>query len=94
MLERRYCELVTRDTFVLPFDIKNLANKRVNELWQKHPKDPTSVRIWVMENPKSMFYYFEHVLMDLDCTSQYHTPFSIGIKNTLAVRNDVKIWIP
>ncbi len=70
----------THDTFVLPFDVKNLAKKRVDKLWQKHPKNPINVRMWVMENPKSMFYYVEHVLMDLNFTSQYHTPFILGIK--------------
>jgi len=37
-------EPMTHDTFVLPFDVRNLAKKITNELWQKHPKDPISVR--------------------------------------------------
>lgn len=40
-------ELVMHDTFVLSFDVKNLAKKIVIELWQKHPKDPISVKMWV-----------------------------------------------
>jgi len=40
-------ELVTHDTFVLPSDVRNLAKKIANELWQKHPKDLISVRMWV-----------------------------------------------
>jgi hypothetical protein len=27
---------ITHDTFVLPSNVRNLAKKQVNELWQKH----------------------------------------------------------
>jgi hypothetical protein len=37
---------------------KNLIKKRIDELWWKHPKDP--INVWVLENPKSIFYYFQH----------------------------------
>jgi len=40
--------------------IRNLTKKRVDELWQKHPKDPISVRMWVLENPELVFFYLEH----------------------------------
>jgi hypothetical protein len=43
-------KLVTHDTFVFPSDERNLVKKIIDELWQKHPKDPISV--WVLENPK------------------------------------------
>jgi hypothetical protein len=36
-------EPITRDTFVLPFNVKNLSKKIIDELWQKHRKDPVSV---------------------------------------------------
>jgi hypothetical protein len=42
-------EPITCDTFVLPSNVRNLAKKRVDELWQKHPKDPISARMWVFE---------------------------------------------
>jgi hypothetical protein len=71
---------ITQDTFVLPFDVKNLSRKRRNELWQKHPKDPMSVRMWVMENPNSNFYYVEHAPMDLNFPSQNDTQFTLGIQ--------------
>jgi hypothetical protein len=29
-------ELVSHNTFVLPFEVRNLAKKQANELWQKH----------------------------------------------------------
>jgi hypothetical protein len=54
-------EPVTCDTIVLPFDVWNLAKKEVDELWQKHRKDPINVRMWVLKNFDSVFYYVEHV---------------------------------
>ncbi len=73
-------ELVICDIFVLPFDVKNLAKKRADELWQKHLKNPINIKMWVMENPKLMFYYVEHALMDLNYTSQDDMPFMPGIQ--------------
>jgi hypothetical protein len=75
-------EPITRDTFVLPSDIINLSRKITYELLQKHPKDPVSVRMWVMENPISIFYYVEHAPMDLNLPSQDDTPFTLGIQTT------------
>lgn len=51
-------KLVTHNTFVFASNEKNLINKRIDELWRKHPKDP--INVWVLENPKSIFYYFQH----------------------------------
>jgi hypothetical protein len=73
-------ELVIHDIFVLPFDVKNLAKKKADELWQKHPKDPINIKMWVMENLELMFYYVEHALMDFNYTSQDDTPFMPGIQ--------------
>ncbi len=36
---------MTYDTFVFPCDARNLTKKKINELWQKHPMDPISVRM-------------------------------------------------
>jgi hypothetical protein len=70
-------ELVTCDTFVLPLDVRNLAKKRVDELWQKHLQDMFSVKMWVLENPKSMFFYIEHAPLDLNLLKQYETLFTL-----------------
>jgi hypothetical protein len=72
--------LVTRDTFLLPSDIKNICRKRAEDLWEKHPSDPISVRMWAAENPDSVFYYQEHSLMDLNSQTQDDSPFTIGIQ--------------
>jgi hypothetical protein len=71
-------ELVTCDTFVLPSDVRNFAKKRVNELWQKHPKDPINVRMWVLKN--SVFYYVQHAPLDLNLPNQDDTPFTFGVQ--------------
>jgi len=59
-------ECVIHDTFVLPSDVRNLAKKKANELWHKHPKDPINVRMWVLENHDSIFYYVQHAPLDLN----------------------------
>lgn len=71
---------VERDTFVLPSDIQILSNKRGEEMWQKHPKDPMSVRMWMQENPNSVFFYQEHCDFDLNMISPTEIPFTIGIQ--------------
>jgi len=71
---------VTRDTFILHSNVKNLAKKRADELWQKHSKEPITIKMWVMENFEPTFYYVEHALMDFNCTSQDDTPFILGIQ--------------
>jgi hypothetical protein len=73
-------ELMTCDTFVLPCDVRNLAKKKVDELWHKHPKDPINVRMWVLENPNSIFYYVQHAFLDLNLLNQDDTPFTLGIQ--------------
>jgi len=73
-------ELVTCDTFVLPFDVRNLVKKKVDELWQKHPRDPINVRMWVMKNLDLVFYYVQHALLDLNLLNQDDTPFTFGIQ--------------
>ncbi len=75
-------EHVTHDTFVLPSNVKNLAKKRADKLWQKHPKDPISVRMWVLENPKLVIFYLEHAPLDLNLLKQDETPFTLRIQTT------------
>ena len=71
---------VTRDTFLLPSDVRNIVRKRAEELWMKDPSDPISVRMWTAENPDNVFYYQEHSLMDLNYSTQAEAPFTIGIQ--------------
>ena len=72
--------LVTRDTFSLPSDVKNICRKRAEDLWEKHPFDPISVRMWATENPSSVFYYQEHSRIDLNSQTQDDSPLTIGIQ--------------
>ena len=72
--------LVTRDTFLLPSDVRNICRKRAEDLWEKHPSNPIGVRMWAAENPDNVFYYHEHLLMDLNSQTQDDSPFTIGIQ--------------
>ena len=71
---------VTRDTFLLPSDVKNICRKRAEELWMKDPSDPISVRMWTLEHPDNVFFYQEHSLIDLNYSTQNDVPFTIGIQ--------------
>jgi hypothetical protein len=73
-------ELVSYDTFVLPSDVRILTKKKTNELWQKHPKDPIRVRMWVLENPDLVFYYVQQASLDLNLSNQDDTPFTFVIQ--------------
>jgi len=59
-----------------------LAKKWVDELGQKHRKDPLNVKMWDLENLESIFYYVEHAPLDLNISNQDDTPFTLGIKTT------------
>jgi hypothetical protein len=74
-------ELVSCDTFVFPFDVKILTKKIIDELWQKHPKDPINVRMWVLENHDLVFYYVQHAPLDLNLSNQDDTPFTLKIQS-------------
>ncbi len=73
-------ELVTRDKFFLPLDVKNLAKKRVNKLWQKILRTKLMWELWVLENSKLLFFYLEHAPLDLNLLKQDETPFTLGIQ--------------
>jgi hypothetical protein len=36
----------TRDTFIMPSDVHNVAKKKAQEMWEKHKNDALSVRMW------------------------------------------------
>jgi hypothetical protein len=46
----------TRDTFILPSDVYNLAKKRAQELYEKHKNDAVSVHMRVEENTDAVFF--------------------------------------
>ena len=73
--------VVTRDTFLLPVDVRNICRKRAEDLWEKHPSDPISVRMWVLENPENVFYFQEHSLLDINSQVQNDAPFTLGVQS-------------
>jgi hypothetical protein len=46
----------------------------------KNRKDPIHVRMWVLKNHDSVFYYVEHVPLDLNIPNQNDTPFTLEIQ--------------
>ena len=81
---------ISRDTFVQPHDVRNLAKIRHEALWQKHPTDPISVKMWIEENPELVFCYREHGLLDLNHIKQDDTPFTLGIQTPWQLQMLVK----
>ena len=73
---------INQDTFILPHDVRNLARKCTEELWQKHLDETKSMKMWKIENPEMVFFYQDHALLDLNVQKQDDTPFSIGIQTT------------
>jgi hypothetical protein len=72
--------LTSRDTFVLPADVHNIAKKLAKELWEKHPRDALSVRMWTLENPDAFFYYNEYGNIDLNEPPANDDPFCLAIQ--------------
>ena len=71
--------IVTRDTFLLPSNVRNICRKRAEELWMKDPSDPISIRMWTEEHLGNVFFYQKHSLVDLNYSTQNDAPFTLGI---------------
>ena len=71
---------VTNDTFLLSSVIMNIFRKCAQHFWKKHPSNPISVRMWTLEKPCNVFFYQDHSLMDLNCTTQNGVPFNLKIQ--------------
>lgn len=57
---------VTKNTFVMACDVRNLAKVRYESLWQKHSSDLISVKMWVDENHEVVFCYQEYGVINLN----------------------------
>jgi hypothetical protein len=65
----------------MPFDVYNIANKLAKELWEKHPKDAMSVRMWTEDNPDSWYHYQEYGNLELnDPPPSEDDPFYLAIQ--------------
>ena len=71
---------VTRDTFVMPHDVRNLVNQMATNLWKRHPNETMSVCMWKEANEDLVFRYQEHGQLNINATEQDRTPFTIGIQ--------------
>jgi hypothetical protein len=64
--------------FVMAYDVRNIANKRVEETWMKHKKETLSIRLWKDENIKQVFFYQKHGLLNMNKVKQDDAPFTLG----------------
>ena len=71
----------TRDTFIIPTDVCNIANKLAKELWEKHSRDAMSVRMWTDENQDCFYHYQEYGNLELnDPPPLEDDPFCLAIQ--------------
>ena len=50
---------VNKDMFLYERDVQNLAIKVTRETYMLDKNDASSVKLWIQENPDSVFYYIE-----------------------------------
>ena len=72
--------LLLETPFVMPHDVQNLANQMATNLWNRHPNETMSVRMWNEANEDLVFKYQEHGQLNINATEQDHTPFTIDIQ--------------
>lgn len=58
--------IVTCNMFLLPLDVRNICQKRTEEIWMKDTSGPIIVCMWTLEHPDSVFFYQEHSLVDFN----------------------------
>jgi hypothetical protein len=72
----------TRDTFILPSDVYNLAKKRAQELYERHKNDAVSIRMWAEENIDAVFFFQEHDSIDLNEEPRPECTYTLGIQTS------------
>jgi hypothetical protein len=70
----------TRDTFIMPLDVQNIAKKRAQEMWENHSNDALSVRMWTEETANSVFIYQEYETLDLNEAPKEECTYTLGIQ--------------
>ena len=71
---------VTRDTFVMPEDVRNLAHHMATNLWKRHPTETMTVCMWKESNEDLVFKYQEHGQLNINATEQDHTRSELVFK--------------
>ena len=77
----KWTKWVTRCTFLLISEVRDIYKKRVEELWKKLPSDSITVQMWVHETLTLCFKKIqEHYPLNLNNNNQENMPFSLGIQ--------------
>jgi hypothetical protein len=78
------CIVADRKWFLRERDIRNIASDLRKNIYEKHPNDTESVRLWVQANPDQVFFYQEFGDMKTALPGELNgenMPFVIGIQN-------------
>ena len=73
---------LTRDLFICDQDIRNVAGRLAIETYKRDNNDAKSVRMWVQENPRLVFYYKESGAHVRGAITRDNIPFTIGIQTS------------
>lgn len=71
----------TRDIFIMPKDVHNLAKGIAKEKWERHPRDAVSICMWTQEEPNEWFYYYEWSTPDVNEVLGEEHPFCLAIQS-------------
>jgi hypothetical protein len=85
---------VSRDMFVMVHDVRNIANKRVEETWMKHKKETLSIRLWKDENIKQVFFLSRAWFVGHEQGRTRRRPVHSWIPHRLADDNALEVWSP
>jgi hypothetical protein len=78
------CIIVDCNQFLREWDIRNIASDLRKNIYERHPNDAESVRLWVQANPAQVFFYQEFGDMKTALPRELNgknMPFVIGIQN-------------
>jgi hypothetical protein len=78
------CIVADRKWFLRERDIRNIASDLRKNIYEKHPNDTESVRLWVQANPDQVFFYQEFGDMKTALLGELNgenMPFVIRIQN-------------
>ena len=84
--------VLTRDMFLTHQDVMNLLSKKAIETYHLHRNDALSVRMWVETSKEFVFHYTKTRKLGFGALCAYNVHFILGIKKSLAKRNDVEVW--
>jgi hypothetical protein len=78
------CIVPDRNRFLREWDVRNIASDLRKNIYERHPNDAESVRLWIQANPDQVFFYQEFGDVKIALPGELNgesMPFVIGIQN-------------